>query len=134
MFAQQEEQPDEPAPAPAFERPQGPQLTPDFILAISRKPGRKVVLAGRFNDPLLDVIPKKSGGFVYHFLVAARRRDRVPAQTTVEGNKTLQVVPIERVLDYVRARIEDESRAFNRPQSIDEYGDNEDFPLIKQQK
>ena len=39
-----------------------------------------------------------------------------------------------RLLDYARSRIEDESRTLNQAQSIQEFGDNDDFPLIKNEK
>lgn len=112
----------------------GPQLSKDFLQRISRKPGRKVILTAQFNQPLLDVIPQKNGGFAYHFLKGARDRARVPAAEMVQGGAKYTVLTLERVLAYTRARIEDESRTLNQPQSLEELGDNHDFPLIKQKQ
>ena len=38
------------------------------------------------------------------------------------------------LLSYTRARIEDESRTLNRPQSLEILGDNADFPVIKRKQ
>ena len=97
-------------------------LTPQFLEALAARPGRLVVVTARFGEPLLDVIPQRQGGFVYHFLRGAEANDRVPL---VDGGKTARAV-----LDYARARIEDESRILNRPQSLLVLGDGLDFPLL----
>ena len=83
-----------------------------------------VVVTGRFNDALLDVIPQKHGAFAYHFLKGATERDRVPLNEA-------GVLELRPVLDYAWSRIEDESRILNQSQSILTYGGNSDFPLIE---
>jgi hypothetical protein len=108
----------------------GANLTDNFLQDLAR-PGRKVVLTARFNEPMLDVIPQRAGGFMYHFLRGARDRARVPGQLVGTGDERVLLVELSRLLDYARARIEDESRTLNQPQSIHALGDNDDFPVIQ---
>jgi hypothetical protein len=94
-------------------------------------PGRKVIVTADFNERPMDVVPEKAGAFVYHFLRGARDRDRVPGRLVKEGDEMYLVVESARILDYARARIEDESRTLNQPQSILVLGDDDDFPVIR---
>jgi hypothetical protein len=105
------------------------QLSMHFLDDLGRRPGRKVVVTVRWNEGPLDVTPQKAGGFVYHFLRGARDRGRVPGRAVSQGAYR-HVVESGPLLDYVRARVEDESRTLNRPQSILSLGDNDDFPVI----
>ena len=110
-------------------------MSAEFIEEISGVPGRLIVLTGRFNERLLDVVPQKHGGFAWHFLRGAGDIERVtPLEQTAEDGSKVLTVDARRVLKYARARIEDESRTLNEPQSIRTFGDNEDFLLIKRKK
>ena len=108
-----------------------PQLTDQFVRRLSRVPGRTIVVTGRFNDSLLDVVPQKRGAFAHHFLKGANLRNRRVEPSLKDGAEVLESRPL---LEYVRTRVEDESRLLNRPQSILIYGDNDDFPIIVRQK
>ncbi|MCO5170355.1 MAG: hypothetical protein M9894_28800 [Planctomycetes bacterium] len=106
------------------------RLTEDFLQVLAR-PGRKVVVTARFNERPLDVIPQRAGAFVYHFLRGARDRSRVPGNLVDGPGGRQLVVPLRALLDYARARIEDESRTLNRPQSLLALGDNDSLAVIQ---
>ena len=108
-----------------------PQLTDQFVRRLSRVPGRTVVVTGRFNDSLLDIVPQKRGAFAHHFLKGGNLRNRRVETQQKDGVEVLESRPL---LEYIRTRVEDESRLLNRPQSILIYGDNDDFPLIERRK
>ena len=114
-------------------RGRAPQLTDQFIRRLSRVPGRTIVVTGRFNDSLLDVIPQKRGAFAHHFLKGGNLRNR-RVETNKERRPGWEILELRPLLEYIRTRVEDESRLLNRPQSILIYGDNDDFPLIERQK
>jgi hypothetical protein len=71
---------------------------------------------------------------MYHFIKGLEDRQRVPGREVVEGDKAFVVVEARPVIDYARARIEDESRTLNAPQSVLTWGDNDDFPVLRQAK
>ncbi|MCW8138474.1 MAG: hypothetical protein KIT58_06170, partial [Planctomycetota bacterium] len=93
--------------------------------------GRKVVVTARFNEQPLDIVPQRAGAFVYHLLRGARDRSRVPGNLVDGPGGRQLVVPLRALLDYARARIEDESRTLNRPQSLLMLGDNDDLAVIQ---
>jgi len=108
-------------------------ISPEFLEEIYRVPGRLLVVGARFKEPLLDVLPRKHGAFAYHFLRGARQTERVALERVsaggAAGEAEYAVLAAGPLLDYVRARVEDESRTLNRPQSILALGDNLDFPV-----
>ena len=112
-------------------RGRAPQLTDQFVRRLSRVPGRTIVVTGRFNDQLLDIIPQKRGAFAHHFLKGGNLRNRRVDPRVRDDKEILESRPL---LEYIRTRVEDESRLLNRPQSILIYGDNDDFPLIVREK
>ena len=99
------------------------RLSADFLQPLAQVPGRAVVVGTRFFERPLDVVPKSSGGLVYHLLRGAVEDGRVPLGP--EGTK-----PLGALLDYTRRQVEKESRILNRAQSLLELGTNRGFPLV----
>lgn len=99
-------------------------LSSRFLDELADPPGRLVVLTARFGEPLLDVVPQKQGAFAYHFLRGAEQR--VPFR---DGTKSAG-----RLVEYARGRIEDESRTLDRPQSVLMLGNNQDIPLLTEER
>ena len=98
-------------------------MTTDFLEPLARVPGRLVVVGARFFERPLDVVPKRSGGLVYHLLRGALDDGRV-------GVTAAATKPIGGLIDYARRQIEKESRTLNRAQSLLELGTNREFPLV----
>ena len=108
-------------------RAEKPVINRTFLEDLARPRGRYVVVTARFNELNLDVIPQKRGGFVHHFLRGARSRDRVPYDRV--GQRL--VVQAGSLIDYTRARIEDESRTLNQSQSVLTLGEHDEFEVVR---